>query len=653
MRWGVAVLSLALTITVWAQQAPPLVEFEAYAQRALSAEWNATLATIQADPLASELRIGYSAPAAVLEAQALSISIPGVASDPIVFTVNIEHDAHGLASLYSRDEWSESSVSLVVDGMDVLGDIRVGDALYKLTPLGGGMTAVYRYDTSQLRRHPENWEEFMRRQVPDAPPREDTETPGAERDTGDVIDVMVVYTQAARVGAGNIDAFIRFAIDNTHRAYRNTAIRPRLRLVHKHETSYTQHSDMEVDLMRLTSGHMDEVHALRDRHGADLVVLIVARHTEGPCGIAWQPPYQEYPDLNFYDWGFSVIAQNCELSDYYILAHEIGHNQGAGHDPDNTDTDFSYSFPYAHGLCNTNQNWNTVMAYESDSQGRCTPEIPYFSSPFVRYKGVPTGDAQVRDNRRVLNETAYRVANFLQSQPRFLHHTLPLVLAYSTTSGRQGFVLVRNASSVDGEVEIRAIDDMGERFGPVTMEIAAGRTGFFNSTDLELGNADKGLSGGIGNGTGHWRLTLETTLDIEPRAYVRTTEGFVTSMHQRALESESGRYVVPFFNAGSNTQVRSLLRVANPNDVTANVTIDAWDFAGQPGDTSVEFSLGPQAAVLISSQQLETGDGSLFSGRLGDGYGKWRFEVSAGNDLPLHIMGLLMTNTGHLTNTSR
>ena len=116
MRWGVAVLSLALTITVWAEQAPPLVEFEAYAQRALSAERNAMLATIQADPLASELRIGYGAPAAVLEAQALSISIPGVASDPIAFTVNIEHDANGLASLYSRHEWPDSSVSLPANG---------------------------------------------------------------------------------------------------------------------------------------------------------------------------------------------------------------------------------------------------------------------------------------------------------------------------------------------------------------------------------------------------------------------------------------------------------------------------------------------------------------------------------------------------------
>ena len=516
-------------------------------------EANATLATIRADPLASELRIGHSAPAAVLEAQALSISLPGVASDPIAFAVNVERHAHGLSSLHASDD---SSVSLVVDGLDVLGDIRIGDALYKLTPLGGGMIAVYRYDTSQLRQHPENWDELMR-QVPDPPPRDDIKPEpqrGAAADTGDVIDIMVVYTSAARVEAGNIGAFIQFAIDNTHRAYRNTSIRPRLRLVHKYETSYAQHSDIKVDLDRLSytantvfnngerpdpEGYMDEVHALRDRHGADLVVLIVGRHTDG-CGWAWIPYYKDYPNSNFSGSGFSVIVQSCETSTHYVLAHEIGHNHGARHDPDNNN--LPKGFPYGHGFCNTVHNWNTVMAYSSNNQGNCWPEIPYFSSPFVRYQGVATGDREVRDNRRVLNETALRVANFRQKQ--LYSHTLPFIPPANMT--QQGFMRIINYSKHAGEIEIHAIDDTGQRFGPVTLEIGDQQVRHFNSNDLERGNASKGLLGGVGSGTGMWRLELKTLLDITPLAYIRTADGFVTSMHQVAEGVPGQRFEVPF-----------------------------------------------------------------------------------------------------------
>ena len=659
IRWYVVVLWSMFAATVQAQQAPPLVEFSIYAQRSLSMEANATLATIRADPLASELRIGHSAPAAVLEAQALSISLPGVASDPIAFAVNVERHAHGLSSLHASDD---SSVSLVVDGLDVLGDIRIGDALYKLTPLGGGMIAVYRYDTSQLRQHPENWDELMR-QVPDPPPRDDIKPEpqrGAAADTGDVIDIMVVYTSAARVEAGNIGAFIQFAIDNTHRAYRNTSIRPRLRLVHKYETSYAQHSDIKVDLDRLSytantvfnngerpdpEGYMDEVHALRDRHGADLVVLIVGRHTDG-CGWAWIPYYKDYPNSNFSGSGFSVIVQSCETSTHYVLAHEIGHNHGARHDPDNNN--LPKGFPYGHGFCNTVHNWNTVMAYSSNNQGNCWPEIPYFSSPFVRYQGVATGDREVRDNRRVLNETALRVANFRQKQ--LYSHTLPFIPPANMT--QQGFMRIINYSKHAGEIEIHAIDDTGQRFGPVTLEIGDQQVRHFNSNDLERGNASKGLLGGVGSGTGMWRLELKTLLDITPLAYIRTADGFVTSMHQvaEAYPDNDLKYRLRFFNPGSNTNIRSLLRVVNLNAARVSVTVKGWDDDGNEGAQLVRFSLAADSAIQLSSQELESGD-AAFTGRLGDGNGKWELMVTG--TLPLHAMSLLSTQSGHLTNLSR
>ena len=85
-------------------------------------------------------------------------------------------------------------------------------------------------------------------------------------------------------------------------------------------------------------------------------------------------------------------------------------------------------------------------------------------------------------------------------------------------------------------------------------------TAHLNSTDLEDGNADKGLPTGVDDGDGDWRLELTTELDIEPLAYIRTPDGFVTSVHD-VVEAEFVRastldgngsilYHVRFFNPG-------------------------------------------------------------------------------------------------------
>lgn len=124
-------------------------------------------------------------------------------------------------------------------------------------------------------------------------------------------------------------------------------------------------------------------------------------------------------------------------------------------------------------------------------------------------------------------------------------------------------------------------------------------------------------------------------------------------MHQMVREDvlAPNRYLVPFFNSASNLSILSRLRVVNPGEESVEVKIDAWDSHGEPGEGSVTFSLSAGAAVMISSQQLEPGDSDAFSGRLGDGEGKWRLEVTAGH--PLEVMSLLSTRSGHLTNLSR
>ena len=112
-------------------------------------------------------------------------------------------------------------------------------------------------------------------------------------------------------------------------------------------------------------------------------------------------------------------------------------------------------------------------------------------------------------------------------------HTLPLVMAASNRV-QQGWVRIINHSNRAGAVEIVAIDDSGERFGPVTLSLDALEAVNFDAVDLEEGNAF--LSGGVGNGEGNWHLQITAELNIEPLAYVRKRDGSVTSLHDVAWE---------------------------------------------------------------------------------------------------------------------
>ena len=232
-------------------------------------------------------------------------------------------------------------------------------------------------------------------------------------------------------------------------------------------------------------------------------------------------------------------------------------------------------------------------------------------------------------------------------------HVLPFVLSASN-AGMHGFVRIINRSSRAGDVTINAIDDTGRRFAPVSLSLAPEETAHFNSTDLERGNSAKGLSGGVGNGSGNWRLELHTELDIEALAYIRTADGFLTSIHDVAQESARGslRYDLPFFNPASNRANVSWLRLANLADATATVTISARDDRNDPAPRgSVRLALPARAARMLSAQQLEGGTAPDAQGRLGDGVGKWKLSVSANR--PLQVMSLMRTASGNLTNLTR
>ena len=238
--------------------------------------------------------------------------------------------------------------------------------------------------------------------------------------------------------------------------------------------------------------------------------------------------------------------------------------------------------------------------------------------------------------------------------PKGREHSVPLFMANGDPDGRQGFIRIINHSDEAGTVEIYGVDDDGMQHGPAELTIGRRQTVHLNSQDVEDGNEGKGLPMGLGVGEGNWRLLLYAgELDIEPLAYIRTTDdGFLTSMHDVVYEGR-WRHRVPIFNPGRNTVQKSLLRLINPGEIEANVTITGRDDSAvdpddPPPDPSFELSIPAGGAEEVTAQELE--DGRDGASGLGAGTGKWSLDVTS--DVPIQVMSLMSLPTGHLSNLS-
>lgn len=242
-----------------------------------------------------------------------------------------------------------------------------------------------------------------------------SDEPPTAGDGGSIIDVLVVYTAAARIAAGGtagMESTVAVGISQTNTAYANSQVSQRVRLVFTGEVAYTESGNSNIDLSRVQAaadGFLDDVPVLRDRYGADLVVLVTDSLDE--CGRAYS---MTSPRTGFAPNAYSVVKRTC-ITGQHSLAHELGHNMGAGHDRANS---CSGSYTYSCGYQDTGGRFRTIMAY--DCTASC-PRILYFSNPDARdpVYNRPTGIVDTlptaANNARTLNNTAAIVAAFKPS----------------------------------------------------------------------------------------------------------------------------------------------------------------------------------------------------------------------------------------------
>ena len=305
-----------------------------------------------------------------------------------------------------------SSAIFVIRSNVIVGNILTGkgERAFELRYIGNRVHEIREIDATKFL--PEG-----QPTAPKLPPRDPQADPCGNTDSGAEIDVMVVYNAASRTAAGGVDAMeaeIVLAIEAANQAYINSNVTQRLNLVHTEEVSYAETGSAITDRDRLqntSDGFIDNVHALRNAHGADIVALITNTPSDF-CGFAF---IMDSVSTAFEPFAFADVKRSCSVSNL-TFPHELAHIMSARHDWANDNTANS-PFAYNHGHTRAAAPvFRTIMSTSAGTR------IQFFSNPNLNYPttadamGVAAGMNQA-DNHRTLNDTALTVANFRCTSP--------------------------------------------------------------------------------------------------------------------------------------------------------------------------------------------------------------------------------------------
>jgi hypothetical protein len=233
--------------------------------------------------------------------------------------------------------------------------------------------------------------------------------------SGNIVDVMVLYTPAMLNYAGNMAAMntmIAEAVGYMNEAFHRSSVTTvQIHLAYKGEISYTESGNTQTDLTWLSTD--PTVAALRSNCGADLVAMMCSQFTDGFAGRAY----------------FLSDGGTYSVSGYGGAAHfthELGHNFGCDHDRAHAGNGGSYPYSYGYAFVPPNPP-NTNGIIYGDVMTYLVSDLEQFSNPNVYFMTVPTGvpdtNPQSADNATTVINTASTVA--AQAAPNFTILTSP------------------------------------------------------------------------------------------------------------------------------------------------------------------------------------------------------------------------------------
>lgn len=212
------------------------------------------------------------------------------------------------------------------------------------------------------------------------------------------IDVLFLYEPAITEHYnGNVATRINHIVETTNAIYQASHLDIQINAVEAQQYDF----DDKLNAYELidTAKNSSDIADLRDRFGADLVVIYRLYRKGQPCGLGYRPAAESA------DWtGLSYVAIDCAT---YKTAHEIGHNMGLAHSYAQGSEAF---LPYARGH-GVEGKFATIMAY---STAYNAPKVYKFSSTEYDCNGVICGleSGEEQANAvKALRHTAAIVAN--------------------------------------------------------------------------------------------------------------------------------------------------------------------------------------------------------------------------------------------------
>lgn len=238
-----------------------------------------------------------------------------------------------------------------------------------------------------------------------------------------VVDMLVAYDRPAaawaKANGGGVTNLAQQCVARMNGALANNGLDAtfRFRLVGVMAVDADGDGNLNDTLDKVTqkTGAWAAVSAMRDAVGADVVSTMVDTGSAyGTTGLGWSLTQTTASGMrNFSEHAYNVLSVRAAAQSH-VMAHETGHNMGAGHADAQTSSPGPQSFIYSRGFYFTGTDkraYHTVMAYNNDGYGNSYDPAPLFSDPDNAWAGVPAGDA-THDNAQVLARTYAVVAQF-------------------------------------------------------------------------------------------------------------------------------------------------------------------------------------------------------------------------------------------------
>lgn len=237
-----------------------------------------------------------------------------------------------------------------------------------------------------------------------------------------VVDMLVAYDRPAawaKANGGGVTNLAQQCVARMNGALANNGLDAafRFRLVGVMAVDADGDGSLNDTLDKVTqkTGAWAAVSAMRDAVGADVVSTMVDTGSAyGTTGLGWSLTQTTASGMsNFSEHAYNVLSVRAAAQSH-VMAHETGHNMGAGHADAQDSSPGPQSFPYSRGFYFTGTDkraYHTVMAYNNDGYGNSYDPAPLFSDPDNAWAGVPAGD-ETHDNAQVLARTYAVVAQF-------------------------------------------------------------------------------------------------------------------------------------------------------------------------------------------------------------------------------------------------